>query len=260
MITIPTPVKTANIRFENVIVDYSKNVRLVEKYDVEKLQEDISQTGLRNPLVVVDRGDKKYEVLQGFRRAMAISNIRTKTPDRFVEIPAVIYGRETTDAECTAIMLDHANVKSLGDFEMYLSVKKMLAAGYTEDEIGAAHGKSRGWAQDRRILARQPSFVEDEWRKKALGEKCANVTTKDIRALDTLNTSTGGTSASPSKEYIDAWGKITSAETKVKEPTSRTRKAILEQIQRTKNSEKIRQALRWAAGEEVGITDLDTKD
>lgn len=123
-------------------IEFGRNVRLPELYGVEELAADISENGLKEPLVLWDRGDSKFENLQGHRRQRAIQHIFANDLKRFTElfgpegkIPAIVKS-DMTREEALMEIVDHGNKRQISDpFELQMCANLLFEAGCTEEQV-----------------------------------------------------------------------------------------------------------------------------
>lgn len=84
---ITTQIPIANVRTDKLLRDRSEN----RDTELDELKKSIREVGLANPIRVEDAGDH-YELIQGFRRLTAYTELYQETGDKkYASIPAGIY-------------------------------------------------------------------------------------------------------------------------------------------------------------------------
>lgn len=271
--------KLKTIKFGDIVIDLTRNVRMVESsYDVTSLKADIMSRGLISPLVVVERPDDKYDLLQGFRRAVAIREIladeKTPAPVKagFETVSALVY-TALTKAEEADLINDHSNVKLLNPFEEYMSVKMFALSGLTRDQIAERMGgKAKiGFVQERIYISKLPPCVEAAFRDKQLAKagklpegqnKFENFTLKDVRELykNQLAVTGPGRTDMETDYFRDAWAKIVGGgRTTDGEKKMRT-KAQVESLLAMLKSPQSKAILSWVLGDDsVSPADYEPK-
>jgi hypothetical protein len=76
-----------------LLADFDSNPRLNMRgktSDWERFKESISEDGLALPIEVIRNKDNQLVVAHGFRRLLAIQELREVNPDRFEFIPVVV--------------------------------------------------------------------------------------------------------------------------------------------------------------------------
>lgn len=165
--------------FDVIKADHSRNPRFASKYAADGPAGDkarsIHKHGLLNPLLVSERADGSYWLLQGHLRHGGILLIRTTgLPAKGKEWPAidrdanfmnkvkcrVMKGLSLADE--MDLIMDHGTTTPLDKREMYVAARNMYRMGFTETLIAEKLGfKSRGPASLLIRLARMPQVVED---------------------------------------------------------------------------------------------------
>lgn len=127
----------------------------------ESLAKTIEKQGLTHPVSVVplhpDR-EKKYKLIAGFRRFVAIAHILGRK-----EIPCVV--REdvkTLEEELLVNALENLERKDMSYWEECLMLKKVFPPDTKMTYIGEKMGKTRSWVRRRWLIWKMPQEVQDE--------------------------------------------------------------------------------------------------
>lgn len=247
--------KVKLIKFTDLVVDRSKNVRLGSVYDPKDLgplMKDIMENGLKEPITVVMIKGAPH-VCRGYRRSAAIEQIRLNNAFHFQEVPCLVYPEGTPDSEVALLTCDHNSVRGLNEYEKYLSVKRLLGAGLSEDKIAARMEKSRGWVQEKKMLAMLPLCVEGEFLKKIKGEPHLNVLPQ-VRALYTLYIEDGRIEG---EKFTAAWVALKNGVSAAKpKPSPMTYGQMSEMADLCRACPDAVNLIKWCAGD-VSINPVD---
>lgn len=199
--------KSTVLNVEEIDVNLADNVRLPETYNLKSLVKDIASAGaVLEPIKVEKLKDGKYHLIAGFRRMSAVQQINQGLDadvnkeikeeiaeenlpfNPILQVPALVY--EGLDAQAREILrCDHNSFKGLNVFEQYRSVQRLTATGLSRQAIAARLNQSPGWVQERQYLAKvsaKAPWIEEEFKKKSLGENNKAPTFAEVRSLNTL--------------------------------------------------------------------------
>lgn len=248
-----------------IYADYERNVRMSSRMDTgptSGLWLDMDANGFRDdkPLVVSKVGDR-YRVIQGHRRFKTASGIREKNPDKLKKLPCLVYTGLTEQDELR-MLVDQFHTQTLNDFETYLAVKRLLTTGLSEEQIGQQIGKSRGFVQRRKQIARLPQKVEDLYRANAEGGKDAprfKFTDGDLQKMDQAANADRDAGRRPEDDgslFGERWESlVTTGAAAPPEPKAKTRKDSIDMALMLKEPI-IESVLNWAAGNPINLGDV----
>lgn len=253
------------IKTDLVFADFLRNVRMESRMDTgpdSSLWKDMDANGFRDdkPLVVAKVGDR-YRVIQGHRRFKVATGIREKNPDKLDRLPCLVFSN-LSEMDELRMLVDQFHTQSLNDFETYLAVKRLLTTGLSEEQIGQQIGKSRGFVQRRKQIARLPQKVEDLYRANAEGGKDAprfKFTDGDLQKMDVAANEDRSAGRDPEADgslFAERWTSlVTTGAAAPADPKAKTRKDSLDMALMLKEPI-IEAVLNWAAGNPVNLGDV----
>lgn len=275
---------------DETYADYSRNFRMANSYaecepikafNPEKhkpnLYEDIKLEGIQTPLALVELSKEeseelsakigrtiKFRVIRGHRRFRCIERIRSESPHMLETFPAQVHSGLSRDDEYN-LMVDHAHVKGLNDYELFDAIRKLATnTRLSEEQIGHKVGRSRGYVQRRKWIMSLPHIVEENYRKRfntdEEGKPLAytNFTDGDLVKLNTaanVDREAGIEPGSDGSAFGKVWNVLeTNGSTKILEIKAMSRKEILEKVQYFKDPI-IKHIMRAIAGDPVNLSD-----
>lgn len=171
---------------------FADNVRSPECMQVPAMVESFRRAGSfkpNHPLVLSEKPDGSYLVLNGNRRGTGLIWLRDKDREAYQQIlptgkvPAIVHKGLTVEEEAN-LRIDHSSDEDrvpLDDWSIFLAIKQLVKVGIDSQERMAiklglyisANTKKKGqpnrsYVQTRVNLARLPEFVQDEIRKLTL--------------------------------------------------------------------------------------------
>jgi len=236
-----------NVNFRRLFADYDRNFRQPElyhtdpkaKYDPNSdslaestpgLYEDIEANGVLVPLIVSKISKERLDtykdsfnlakesdllVLCGHRRLQVVQKINAKNPQNpLIETVPVIIHHDLSSEQELMVMSDQANFQEYNEFELFLQIRQLtLNTSLSEQKIGERIGKGRTYVQRRKWLLTFPQFVQEEFRKAALGiredkKKSVKLTDKVLIALNNAlkkDHDRGIESDSSDSEFMETW-------------------------------------------------------
>lgn len=116
--------------------DEELQVRLdYDEEELESLVQDIAQNGQRNPVGLVQKGDR-YQIIYGFQRVKAIRRLGWDS------VRANIYEKTSQKELYTQSFSDNIRHEDLSDLETALSLRSLKEQfGYSIDELGQMLGR-----------------------------------------------------------------------------------------------------------------------
>jgi ParB/RepB/Spo0J family partition protein len=100
----------------------------------ESLVSSIRLRGIMEPVVLADRGDKGYEVIEGVRRVIAAKQLGIE------KVPAHVYDYEDVKHDLYVLSSELNNKRKPNHVADYLAVAHMAITGKTDKEIAKATG------------------------------------------------------------------------------------------------------------------------
>lgn len=186
---------------------FAENVRSPECQRIDAMVELLRRNGYqaKYPLVVSDRGEEGYLVLCGNRRGLALCKLREEAPEDYKiivgptngKVPAIVHSGLTPEEEIL-LRIDHGPGEDrvpLDEWSEFLAIRQLTQVGTLTQEAMAEklgvvvlRGPNKGKAnrphvQTRVNLARLPSFVQEEMRKRTLDAKSTHLRWSDIAEL-----------------------------------------------------------------------------
>jgi len=124
---IVTRIRTDAIRAEKLIRDRAP----LRDAEIDELKTSILAIGLSNPILVEERADGKYELVQGWRRLTAFRELYTQTnKDAYALIPATVLGRGEALESLYQRMVD----ENLMRRDISFAEMAQLALAYARDD------------------------------------------------------------------------------------------------------------------------------
>ena len=148
--------KDQKIALDKIVIDHARNVRDEVAYkpaELQALKDDLAFRGQQVVAVLEKRADGKYEPLQGFLRATALTDLAKEgkidpltmkldsdgnpvagTGKVFGTINAVVY-EDLNDKERISLLFDHSQRRGLSRAETQLALEKLFTALYPEIDV-----------------------------------------------------------------------------------------------------------------------------
>lgn len=134
----------------------SPNNPRVRMTDLEDLARSITEQGLIQPLVVQRiPGIDGYQVVAGHRRLAAVKNLG------WGKVACIIRRDLLPDEELLAMLVENGQRAGLDPIEEAHALRRLVDAGKSEAQVGAAVGRHANWVRGRLMLLRLP-FEEQE--------------------------------------------------------------------------------------------------
>ena len=167
---------------------FSDNVRTPECEQIPAMVESLRRSGFKvnHPLVVSEKTDGTYLVLNGNRRGLGLLWLRDNEKETYGhtlpttgKVPAIVHKGLTVEEEIL-LRIDHSPDEDrvpLDEWSIFMAIRQLTKGGMdTQERIAEKlglfmlKGKNRGkpnrsYVQPRVELARLPEHVQDEYRK-----------------------------------------------------------------------------------------------
>ena len=98
-------------------------------YDIQPLKESIGRVGLINPPIVRKKSDDAYQIVCGYKRALALKQLGVSS------LQCAVLPDQRTDDECLLLNIyDNVSHRELNPIEKSIAINK-LKTYYTEEDI-----------------------------------------------------------------------------------------------------------------------------
>ncbi len=154
------------IPIKNIVIN--KNIRInYNKKKIYELAESIKNSGLRNPIEVLDLNNTFYEVITGHRRFKAFRYLNEKFPDEYNRIPCLVrkdYNKASLEIDQ---LIENLQRENLSPFEEALTLKNILDdQSLTYKELSDKIGKNVNYIQKAiiylKVLEKIKNYVDED--------------------------------------------------------------------------------------------------
>ncbi len=212
---------------------FSDNVRTPECEQIPAMVESLRRSGFKvnHPLVVSEKTDGTYLVLNGNRRGLGLLWLRDNEKEVYGavlsaagKIPAIVHKGLTVEEEIL-LRIDHSPDEDrvpLDEWSLFMAIRQLVKGGMdTQEQIaeklglvmtkGKNKGKpNRSYVQPRVELARLPEFVQTEYRKLSIDKDTTPVRWPKVHPLYKAYNAeyTKGHLAGDGPEFTALWASI----------------------------------------------------
>jgi ParB family chromosome partitioning protein len=154
----PEPRATTELRTSEIAPNPDQPRRRFDEAELERLADSIRRHGVLQPIVVrraADGAARPYELVVGERRWRASQRAGRDT------VPVVVQDVEPRDLLELALV-ENVQRRDLNPIELALAFRELLAAGRTQDEVGARVGLDRSTVANHLRLLELPKELQED--------------------------------------------------------------------------------------------------